>query len=111
MKVEQTRVGTVDVITPHGALLDQDAEQFARALAERLEQGNARVVICLKETPCMDSAALESLLDAADQFGDHASGLTLAGVTPTCREILEMTGLADRFRFFNDVNDAVKSFL
>jgi hypothetical protein len=37
--------------------------------------------------------------------------LKLVNVQSNCREVLELTGLADRFQFFDDVQDAVKSFL
>jgi anti-anti-sigma factor len=111
MKVEQQQIGTVDVFTPVGALIDQDAERFARMLLDRLESANARAVVDLHEVPYMDSSALEGLLAASEEVADRATGLKLANVTPTCREILELTGLSNRFRFFESVQDAVKSFL
>lgn len=111
MKVEQQQIGTVDVFTPVGALIDQDAEHFARLLLDRLESANARAVVDLHEVPYMDSSALEGLLAASEEVADRATGLKLANVTPTCREILELTGLSNRFRFFESIQDAVKSFL
>lgn len=111
MKVEQRKVGTVDVLTPTGALVDQDAERFTAQLVERLGSPNPRVVVAMQEVPYMDSAAIEGLLTASEALNDRASTLKLASVTQTCREILEITGLSQRFRFFKDVQDAVKSFL
>lgn len=111
MKVEQQRVGTVDVFTPLGALVDEDAEEFSRVLLERLRSPNPRVVVSLQDVPYMDGIALEGLLVAADDLMERATSLKLVNVTPTCREILELTALAGRFRFFQDTEDAVKSFL
>ena len=111
MKLEQQSVGTVDVLTPIGALVDEDAASFCRLLQERVKGLNPRVVVSLQEVPYMDSSALEGLLDAADELADRALNLKLANVSSTCREIFELTGLASHFRFFNDVQDAVKSFL
>ena len=111
MKVERQQVGTVDVMTPVGALVDEDAERFSRLLLERLKSPSPRVVVVMQEVPYMDSAALEGLLAATEELSDRSMSLKLASVTPTCREILELTGLSGRFRFFNDVQDAVKSFL
>jgi anti-anti-sigma factor len=101
----------VDVFTPVGALVDEDAEVFCRTLLERLRSPNPRLVIAMSEVPYMDSTALEGLLDATDDLAERAMCLKLVGVTPACREILELTGLSNRFRFFQDVQDAVKSFL
>ena len=111
MKVEQGQVGTVDVLTPIGALVDQDAQNFIEQLLQRLQSPTPRVVVAMQEVPYMDSAALEGLLKAGEELNDRASSLKLANVTQTCREIFELTGLAGRFRFFKDVQDAVKSFL
>jgi anti-anti-sigma factor len=69
------------------------------------------MVLAMQEVPYADSSALEGLLAATDELHERASSLKLAGVTPTCREILELTGLSSHFRYFKDVQDAVKSFL
>lgn len=111
MKIERQQVGTVDVFTPVGALVDQDGEKFIKTLLARLKSANPRVVVSMNEVPYMDSAALTGLLDATDELSDRAMSLSLARVTSGCREILELTGLANRFRFFEDVQHAVRSFL
>ena len=111
MKIEQQQVGTVDVITPLGPLVDQDAETFSKTLLARVKSPNPRVVLAMQEVSYVDSDALEGLLAAADELKDRASSLKLATVTPTCREIFELTGLSARFCFFKDVQDAVKCFL
>ena len=111
MKIERQRVGTVDVLAPAGALVDQDGQKFIKALLERLNSTTPRVVVSMQEVPYMDSAALEGLLTATEKLNEQASALKLANMTPTCREILELTGVAGRFRLFKDVSDAVKSFL
>lgn len=111
MKIGQQQVGTVDVFTPVGALTEQDGQAFSKLLLQRLRTANPRVVVDLHEVSYLDSVALESLLDATAELGERASALKLANTSPTCREILELTGLAPRFCFFNDVQTAVKSFL
>jgi len=111
MKIEQAQVGTVDVLTPIGALVDEEAEAFCKRLHQRFQSSNSRVVLSMQEVPYLDSTALEGLVAAADELSDRATNLKLANVTPTCREILELTGLSSRFRLFATVEDAVKSFL
>lgn len=111
MKIEQQDVGTVRVLAPIGALVDDDAQDLSIKLNDRLQAGHVRVVVDMKEVPYMDSAALEGLLDASDTMAGCAMSLRLARVTETCREILELTDCADRFVFFENVHDAVKSYL
>lgn len=111
MKIEHQRVGSVDVLKPVGALVEDDSEQFGRMLMTRLRVPNPRVVLAMSEVAYMDSAALELLLDGADEAVDRAVSLKMADVPATCREILELTGLTGRFQIFEDVEDAVRSYL
>ena len=111
MKIEQQQVGTVDVLTPLGALVDQEAEDFLKLLVERTKSPSARVVVSMQEVPYMDSTAVEELLTATEGLADRAMNLKLANVPPACREILELTGVSGRFSFFQNVQDAVRSFL
>lgn len=123
MKIEQQQVGTVDVLTPLGPLVDPDAEPFCHLLLKRLgpngsgfasEPGGAgakRVVVCLEHVPYVDSTALNALATLSDQLVDAGANLKVCAVPPSCREILELTGLSARFEFFTDVPDAVRSFL
>ena len=113
MKMALRKIGTVDILTPSGPLADQDAESFCKALQARIssDSGGARVGIAMHDVPYMDSIALEGFLAATETLGERAQSLKLAGVTPTCREIFELTGLSSKLRFFKDVEDVVKSFL
>ena len=111
MKIERQQVGTVDVFIVVGALVDEEAESFSKLLLERVKLPNSRVVFAMQEVPYMDSGAIEGLLAATDELADRAANLKLANVPQTCREILELTGVSGRFSFFEDVQDAVRSFL
>lgn len=111
MKIERHKIGTVEVCTPLDALADEGAAQFTETLQSCLNSPNPRLVIAMNEVGYMDSTALEGLVDAANDLNERSAQLKLSGVTPTCREILELTGLSGRFQFFEDVNDAVRSFL
>ena len=111
MKLEIKQVGTVDVLTPSGALVDEDAEGFARELLERLRSANPRVVVCMHKVPYVDSVALEGLLSASEELAERALTLNLARVPSTCREILTLTDLDSKFCFFESVEDAVRSYI
>ena len=111
MKVERRTVGTIDVCTPTDAIADEAIDDFGRAMRQCLDGAHARVVVCMNEVGYMNSRALELLLDAADELAERGAQLKLASVTPTCREIFELTGMSNRFQFFEDVDAAVRSFL
>lgn len=111
MKVERRTVGTAEVCAPQEALVDDGALEFTKILKACINGPNPRVVIDMNEVGYMDSAALEGLIETANELSERSQQLKLAGVTPTCREILEITGLSSRFQFFQSVDAAVRSFL
>lgn len=111
MKLERQEIGTVEILSLQGALADDDAEEFSSLLQQRLSGPNPRVAVSLREVAYMDSVALDGLVAAADTLIDRGGRLKLVAVSPTCREILELTGLSGRFQFFEEPNDAVRSFL
>jgi len=111
VKIDSQQVGTVEVITPLGALVDQDVDAFTDCLQDLVKAAHPRFVISLHEVPYLDSAAIEALLEAADELDERAATLKLAQVPATCREIFELTGVSNQFSFFAEVQDAVRSFL
>lgn len=111
MKLEQQQVGTVEVLKPVGTLVEDDATQFAQRIKQRMTSTNVRVVLDLHDVPYVDSTALEALADAADALEARSSRLRLVSVAPTVREVLQLTGLSRRMQFFEQVEDAVRSFL
>lgn len=111
MNIEIKRLGTVDIVTPHGPLVDEDAEAFIETLKTKLSAANPRFVLDLADVPYVDSRGLEGIVDAAIDLKQRGGRLRLAAVTPTCREVFELTGQAQRVEFFDDAHNAVRSFL
>jgi anti-anti-sigma factor len=111
MKLEKHEIGTVEILSPQGVLSDDDAVEFSDLLLKRLSSPTPRVAVSLKDVAYLDSVALEGLVAAADAMIDRGGRLKLVAVSATCREIFELTGLSDRFQFFEEPNDAVRSFL
>lgn len=111
MKIERQEIGTVEILSPQGVLAEAEVEEFWATLERRLAGANPRVAVSLQAVPYMDSAALNALVKAAEELAERGARLKLVSVSPTCREILELTGLAGRFQFFDNAQDAVRSFL
>lgn len=111
MRIEQQQVGTVDVIMPLGTLVEDDAAEFAQKLETRLAGANMRMVLDMHEVPYVDSVALEALADAVDHMEQRSARLRVVGATTTVREVLDLTGLSQQIQFFEQVEDAVRSFL
>jgi anti-anti-sigma factor len=111
MDILEQRHGAVTVVKPQGPLVLADAEQFARQVGEVMVRSLGRLVIDASAIPYVDSGGLEALVKASDELSAGGRSLRLCGAGETIREVLELTGLSDRFEHYEDVNTAVRSFL
>ena len=111
MNIEVKRVGTVDVIVPHGPLVDEDAESFIEKMMAKLDAANPRFVLDMGDVPYLDSRGIEGIVDAALDLQQRGGRLRMAAASGTCREVLELTGQSGRVEFFDDAQNAVRSFL
>lgn len=103
--------GAVDVIMISAPLNHEHAAELREQIKAEQQSGKPMVVLCMKETPLIDSAGLESLLDVNEHLQQRGGQVKLAAANPLCREILRITGVADHFELYPDVKGAVGSFV
>jgi len=108
--IEQ-RHGAVSVIKPDGPCIQEQAEALSNAALPKVRPQMGRVVIDMSSSAYIDSIGLETLLDVAEEMDKCGKILRLAAVSATVREVLDLTGLTNRFEFHEDTNMAVRSFL
>lgn len=111
MDIQEQRHGAVTVVKPVGPLVQADAEQFRTHLEGVLARSLGRFVLDASAVPYVDSPGLESLASATETLISGGRSLRVCGAGETLREVLDLTGLAERFEFFEDVTTAVRSFL
>lgn len=111
MEVQEQRHGAVTVIRPVGPLLQEDAVKFRQRLGDVMARSLGRFVIDASGVAYVDSEGLEVLVQAAEQLSEGGRAMRLSGATETLREVLDLTGVADHFEHYTDVNTAVRSFL
>lgn len=103
--------GAVLVLRPEGPLVQDDAQALRDRAMLAAGPMLGRLAIDMAEAKYVDSAGLEAMLDIAEQLAGCGQTLRLAGVVPTVREILEITGQAQRYEYYDDTTSAVRSFL
>lgn len=108
--MEIIRQGAVEVITIAEAMSGDFVQSLVTELETIGETGVPRVAINLQQVPLFDSLALETLLDAKEDFERRGGSLKLVAPTDLCREILELTGLIGEFDILPDTKTAVGSF-
>ena len=111
MDIQEQRHGAVTVVKPQGPLVLGDADQFKGHIGEVMRRSLGRLVIDATAVPYVDSQGLEALVGATDELSASGRSLRLCGAGETLREVLDLTGVADRFEHYEDVTTAVRSFL
>lgn len=108
---QRSKQGVIDVIGADEPLTRDHVEQLQETVRECLTEGQPRAVFDLQQVPLIDSAGLEALLDARDEFERRGGALKLAAPSSLCQEILSITGVACQFETYGEVKAAIGSFL
>ncbi len=108
--LDYNKQGSVHVFAGDAPLNHEHAPSAAEQLAPLICTGQPRVVLNLEHIPLIDSAGLEFLLTTQQACTRRGGTLRLATPSPLCRQILEVTGVADRIEIFPDLTTAVGSF-
>lgn len=110
MRISEYQHGAVTVVKPEGSLAETDADTFAAAFRDHVARTLGRVVIDASSMHFVDSHGLETLLALSEELSAAGSALKLCAANDTVREVLDLTGLADRFEHYEDAPSAVRSF-
>ncbi len=111
MEIQEQRHGAVTVIKPVGPLVQGDAAQFRTHVQEVMVRSLGRFVVDASGIAFVDSLGLEAMLAASEELAAGGRSMRVCAASETLREVLELTGLDDRFEHYLDVNLAVRSFL
>lgn len=111
MNVQEKSHGAVTVLKPSGPLILAEAEAFRDRAQALADQSLGRIVVDASAVSYVDSRGLEILLDLTEQLQQGGRALKLCATNPTVTETLKLTGLWDMFEYFDDTNEAVRSFL
>ena len=111
MKIDAQRMGSITVLSPRGAITQDDVEEFANCIEDYRRKTNGRMVLDFSQVPFMDSRGIETLWDMADSQREAGQTTKIATVPEVCREIFELTGIAEQLDLFDSPESAVRSFL
>ncbi len=111
MKVDISRLGSLTVLSPRGAIASAEVDEFADCIETHRRKTNGRFVLDFSQVSFLDSRGVEILWDLADRQREGGQTIKLATVPELCREIFELTGIAEQLDIFDSPESAVKSFL
>jgi anti-anti-sigma factor len=102
--------GAVCVVRPQVPLAGENCAKVRAAALNGLGSGRPMLVIDLQQTPLMDGAGLETLVELREKIEARGGSVKLAAVNPLCADILHATGVGDKFEQYSVVKSAVGSF-
>jgi anti-anti-sigma factor len=98
------------IIAINGDLVGDNAALLRKAVEEQIEQKQVvEFVLDMEKCLSADSEGLETLLWLRRRCEELFGQLKLANLDETCRKILEITRLAQRFECHDDLLSAVKT--
>ena len=104
------RSGTVTTLECAVALNHPNADEFRQLSNQCFGHGIPRIVVDMRQTPLIDSAGLEALLDVKDHCEQLGGSMVIARPNALCADILRINGLNHEISIYNDYVPAVGSF-
>jgi len=86
----------------------ETAPQLSDHAVSAIRDHSAEILLDLSRVTFMDSTGLQLLLSIRERAELAGGGLGLVGVTRPVMKVLNMTGLASTFAFFDDAESAVE---
>ena len=104
------RHGAITVVRPNGPLRAETIEPLSNELESMINGGIPYIVVDLSETPLIDSAGLEWLLDYDELCCRRGGCLRICSAGELCRDILRITAVGESVQQFDDLTIALGSF-
>ena len=111
MKINTQSYNDVIVVEMQGELIVEYLQQFKDAIAEIIPDNPTGIVLDMTNVGFIDSQGLEYLLLLRDECHESNCQLKLAGLDENCEKILEITRLQLQLDTYEELAEAVKSFV
>ena len=88
----------------------EDTKEFNDLLHKLIDEGKKNIVVDLSDVKFMNSSGLGMMIGGLTTMKKAGGNLKLARVTEKIESLLIITKLITIFEFFDNVDDAIKSF-
>jgi len=111
MKIKIQSYNDVIVVELQGELVTEYVQQFKDAISETMSADPGGIVLDMSKVGFIDSVGLEELLSLREECNDKSCQLKLAGLDENCRKIFVVTRLQNQLDTYEELAEAVKSFV
>lgn len=111
MKIETQNYNDITVVKMQGEFTVDTIKMLQDTASSIIADGTPKIVLDMTDVGFIDSQGLEQLLWMKGYCVEHDRQLKLAGMDENCDKIMEITRLSSQFDTYNEVNEAVRSFV
>jgi anti-sigma B factor antagonist len=111
VQIERIQQGTVMVLVPDGALIEDDVPGFAEKVRVCLNHGNVRLILQMNKVPFIDSAGLEALVGLSGEAMALGGEMKMSSLTDIGRDILRATRLDNVIEVHDSTEAARRTFV
>ncbi len=106
MPVSTRQSGSATIIDVTGNVTISTSPPFRKTLLETLKL-SPRVIVNLQRVPYIDSSGIASLVEALKESQNLKNRLILFGLSPTARNVFELTRLIQVFEVYDTEEQAL----
>jgi len=111
MKIKTQNYNGITVIELQGELTEEALKPFQDTASSIVSGKSANIVLDMSNVGFIDSKSLEQLLWLRDRCCEDKGQLKLAALEENCVKIMEITRLNSQFDIYDELSEAVKSFV
>jgi len=111
MKISTQNYNDVTVVELHGDFTSEYSKPFEDTVTEVIQGGSTGIVLDMTHISFIDSLSLEQLIWLRDYCNEESRQLKIAGLDETCAKILYVTRLEKQLDTYEELSEAVKSFV
>jgi anti-sigma B factor antagonist len=108
MQISTRQIGNSTIVDVVGDITLYNSPEMRKVLLDLLKVKHvARLIVNLERVKYIDSAGIASLVEGLKLSRDLKSGFALYGLSPTARQVLELTRLIKVFEVHNNEQEAL----
>ena len=112
IKTRTIQSGKIAIIEVKGSLVgDGDTDELREAVADFIEQGNKCLIINLQKANYLNSSGIGAIIAAHTSYAKNGGEVRLSGISKNVHNLFVVTKLIDVFDVYDDLDEAVESFV
>ncbi|MEG9862855.1 MAG: STAS domain-containing protein [Parvularculales bacterium] len=110
MEIEETKEGSVVVVSPVGRIDGSSAAGFQESLTGIVDRGDANILLDCSKMIYISSAGLRSVLIGSRKCQEGGGKLVLCALQHSCKEVMDVSGFLSIIENYDARDEAVKAF-